>query len=86
MFVLLHKYHFSVSEHKLCWSNILDALILPQYNAENVLGFCLQLVACVCMYFHVQHGPIVGRAGYFNAGGHSSNPVEIHIFKKTIYI
>ena len=49
--MLLHKYHFSVSEHKLCWSNILDALILPQYNAENVFGCCLQLVAgSLCVY------------------------------------
>ena len=47
-FVLLLKYHFSVSYHKLFWFHILDALILPQYNAENVCSWC-QVADSLCL-------------------------------------
>ena len=89
--MLLHQYHFSVSEHKLCWSNIQDALILLQYNEENVFGCCLHLVACVCMYVPEGRGShtymcisgLVDRVGYSIAGGLRFESWGDNIFKGT---
>ena len=80
--MLLHKHHFSVSEHKLCWFNILKCYFR---NIMRRMSDRLDPNRVGDTQFTGSNSQ-VGRAGHYEEEGYRIESFKRKIFNWTIYL